>query len=565
MKTKVKGRSIYSKLFAAFFIISALVFLDYYSFLTRTHLITLHDELESNLSTIRNSITKLEYTLDMFIVARRFEDTTVSLIKRDVERLDVSVRSAVYNPRYKGLAESNALLKEGFESMAEDWQNIKNEIGTLRTAMSQEEVLLIHNAVDVHTILVSEMAERLRGLVSGGRNDILANLHSQVLRTIVGFLLVCAVGFYIFYRRIVLPMRLVSETAEEVSSGDLGTRFPQSRRGYVSQFAEKLNMMLDAIGELSAGKDKEAVRLHGKLNDKTVQIEALGLFTAVSGGSLSKMDIFTSGVREIVHRGGADAACIYIHEDGKMKLKYQEGFDSNFVESCSTIRSTEHLVAGPGPVLYETLDKCPDEGVREALSTTDFSSLLCVPVIYECNTIGMVLAAFKGSYERSPATDPFFTTVATIIGVFAGYVELFHNEYSVKRFFERVVNQLPFGVAVFDKDGTCLMLNSILKGYFGADPKEKLVGDYRITEDEVLSSQGMTQSIQKAYEGYVTEFIINYDPSHIIRYKFTGRPRKLKIKAIPFYDQGGEITNILLLYEDLSDSSDVEASTGEVV
>jgi hypothetical protein len=121
---------------------------------------------------------------------------------------------------------------------------------------------------------------------------------------------------------------------------------------------------------------------------------------------------------------------------------------------------------------------------------------------------------------------------------------------------ERVVNQVPFGVAVFDISGTCRMVNNVLKRFLGAGSDVGLVGDFQIFEDDVLRAQGMIPTIRKSYEGYGTEFIINYNPALLKKYKFKNAPRRLKISSMPFYDPGGEISSIILLYEDLSDSAE---------
>ncbi|MBI5643988.1 MAG: hypothetical protein HY954_11005, partial [Deltaproteobacteria bacterium] len=90
----------------------------------------------------------------------------------------------------------------------------------------------------------------------------------------------------------------------------------------------------------------------------------------------------------------------------------------------------------------------------------------------------------------------------------------------------------------------------------GAEQRLSAPGDYCIFEDDIFYSQGMLTSIRKSYEGYATEFIINYNPSLLTRYNFSGVQRRLRIKSFPLYDAGGEISNIVLMYEDISDAAE---------
>src|SRR3989337_2791855 len=100
MKPPSKSLATGIKLFLAFAVISLVAFWDYRLFLDKAGRIELYDELTYHINSIKVSITRLEYTLDMFVVARRFEETTVALIKRDVERLDSEIKKEVGNPAY---------------------------------------------------------------------------------------------------------------------------------------------------------------------------------------------------------------------------------------------------------------------------------------------------------------------------------------------------------------------------------------------------------------------------------------------------------------------------------
>ncbi|MEK7772982.1 MAG: hypothetical protein AAB307_01435, partial [Deltaproteobacteria bacterium] len=57
-------------------------------------------------------------------------------------------------------------------------------------------------------------------------------------------------------------------------------------------------------------------------------------------------------------------------------------------------------------------------------------------------------------------------------------------------------------------------------------------------------------------EGYSTEFVLNYNPHVIKKYNFFKGPSKsLRIKTCPLYDEGGEISNIFLIYEEVQEQN----------
>ena len=117
MKMFLKEFSIYFKFIIVFVLVLAAAAIDYHSFYNRTRKIELLEGLNDRFDTVRSSVIKLEYTLDMFIVARRFEETTVSLIKRDIMRLDTELREIIANPKFFQLINENITLSDGLVSV----------------------------------------------------------------------------------------------------------------------------------------------------------------------------------------------------------------------------------------------------------------------------------------------------------------------------------------------------------------------------------------------------------------------------------------------------------------
>lgn len=557
MKKDHKGPSTYPKLIIIILLFSLLVSADYHYFSTRLKKSDLYDELNNHFAAIRTLILKLEYTLDMFIVARRFEDTTVSLIKRDVERLGSTIDLAVNNPRYARLADDNDLLQDGFASIAEDWTTITLEVESLNEDMPQEEVMLIHNEVDVNTILVNETAERLIGVVTAAKKSLMAELYLLVLINIAGFLLLWLAAFTIIYRSLIRPVKNASDVAARIASGDFSTRFDEREGGLARPLKRSLNVMLDAIAIEGIKREERLKEEEDRLNAAVGQIKAMGLLTAFAGTSLSRADIFSSNLKEVMDHAYADAAAIHVMEGGSLILKSSEGFAGTVLDNVAVISEEAFkAVAGSGEAqVFSDLKLFPEQGYAEILRSSGYNALVIAPVEYGEETRGTVSALYSDPGTILPSTPAFLEAVATNIEVFSGYINLFHNEYTFKKFLERILNQLPIGVAVFDRSGTCTLVNSNLKNLLGTGPDNDMVGEYRILEDEVFKGQGMISSINKAYEGYRTEFIINYDPVLVKRFNFNGSQKRLKIKSVPIYDEGGEISNIVLLYEEMTDTA----------
>ncbi len=551
MKMPYKGLSNIQKFFIFLSIIFAVAILDYRSFSNKTMELELYDDLSYRLNTVKISIMKLDYLLNMFVVTG-FEKSSVDLIKGETEKLDGNMNDVLGDPKYRALFNKNGLLSQGRDSILNDWQSVKNEILRLHDRLPRDELMLIHNEVDMNTILTVEKSDRLLNSIAETRIGLFADAKSQALKSAVGFILIMLASGFILYRRVLSPVKKATVVAHRFASGDLGARFRDKSRGLVGKLANELNGMLEKISGDLALKEKKNQEIAAESKDKTGHIEAINILLRLEGRSLSRSDVFNAAVKEATGASGAEAAAIYLIEDNKLKLMSSIGFKDNMLKNGASIplESLKGFEKRESPVFFRNIDEYPDQRYGGLLKDGGFESLLIAPVSYNNEEIGFLYAAGRDKTIIERAA-PFLEAVASGVGISAGYINLFYREHDSKKFLERVIRQMPFGVAVFDRTGTCLILNDALKRYLGADPKSTLVGEYRIFEDEVFSSQAIVTSIKKSYEGYSTEFIINYNPLSVKKYNFSGPMRRLKIKSFPLYDQGGEISEIVLLYEEL--------------
>lgn len=563
MKNFLKAFSIYLKFIVLFVVIVIVAGLDYYAFYERTRKIEVLEALNNRLDTVRVSIIKLEYTLDMFIVARRFEETTVGLIKRDITRLDTDLGEIITNPKYFRVINENIMFSDGLVSIAEDWLMVKHEIGSLHEASTQAEVMLIHNAVDLKTILIQEVADRLLSIIRETKKEVLHDTRTGALWTVGAFISALLVGFFFLYKRIISQAREISVTAMQIKTTGGGARFAIGR-GTIGSLAEDLNSMLDELKKDGEARLGEFEALEQVCREKSCQIAALMAFNTIAATSLSQEKVLEAGVEEVVRCSCIGGAMVYLNDEHGLRLRASSGMNRTFSSDGAIIPQFIKSIqtdAETTTVLYDTLDEFPNERFGALVKSNGYASLCSVPIHSDGRLYGYLYVVNTSVDPLNKEHLPFIEAIASSFGTYIGYIAHFRKEYDSKNFLEMLINQLPVGVAVYDKSGTCRMINSKQKKFLGVGNYD-LVGSFRVFEDDVLVEQGMVTSIRKSYEGFVTEFIINYDPKAIKRFHFNGSPSKLRIKSIPLYDSGGEISNIALLYEEVTEDEESAEGVG---
>jgi len=571
----------------------------YQIFLYKSKEIELYDELNLRLGTMRVSITKLEYMLDMFIVAGRFEPGTVNMIKEEVDKLDLNINEIVTSQRFVKLLRDEGLLSENVTSIADDWRVIKLEVARLNTSeggkapISKDEIMLIHNAVDMNTILITEKAERLLSGASDARKRVFQETKSVFFESIVAFVLFSLICALIIYKRFISVIERASTVAGRISSGEENLAFEETR-GSVGKLGAGLNAMLRATASAAVQREADFSWQDRELAVMTRQFESLNAVMTCAGRSLSQQELFGAAVKEVLSAGhitpfgAADACAVYLIEgeipstDVLFRLKASAGFGDTPPKDLESLNATRIKTAGALLVarLFTEIDEYPDYGAASALKAMGIKTLITAPIVFGGEVKGLLLAAYRDNHGLSeggglprPAlslssnifigdmrghtsrgipssTVVFVESLAAAIGASTGHVNLFQNEFSLRRFLERIINQMPLGVAVFDCAGACRLINPQLKKMLGADPKYDFPARYNIFEDDVLLANGLMPYVKKTYAGFVSEFTVNYEPAVMLRHGFIGMPRGLRIKTFPLYDSGGEISNIMIIYEE---------------
>lgn len=561
----------------------------YQIFLFKSKEIELYDELNLRLGTMRVSITKLEYMLDMFIVAGRFEPGTVNMIKEEVDKLDINIGEVVSSPRFVKLLRDDGLLSENVTSIADDWRVIKGEVVRLNTSISRDEIMLIHNAVDMNTVLITEKAERLLNGASDARKRVFREARGVFFESIVAFVVFSLICALLIYQRFISAIGRASGIAGRISSGEENLVFEETR-GSVGRLGAGLNAMLRAAASTVDKKEADFSGQARALAVMTRQFKSLNAVMTCAGRSLSQQALFDAVVKEVLNAGGitpfggAAACAIYLIEggappaagappaDAALRLKASSGLGDTppkDIESLNALR-IKTPEAPPFAEFFNEIDDYPDYRAASALKALGFKSLITAPIVYGSEVRGLLLAAYgdnPGLHEAGAlpiSAQIFIESLAAAIGASTGHVNLFQGEFVSRRFLERVINQMPFGVAVFDAAGACRLITPQLKKLFGADQKYDFPARYNIFEDDVFLANGMMPYVKKTYEGFVSEFTVNYEPAVMLRHGFIGLPRGLRVKTLPLYDSGGEISNIIIIYEETKDTAAAESGGGTV-
>ncbi|TAN63842.1 GAF domain-containing protein, partial [bacterium] len=455
MKKRVKPIPTNLKIFAAVVFIFIMAVVDYRWFLSYSQKLELYSDLSAEIVAVRMGLAKLEYTLDMFVVTKRFEHTTVSMIRRDIEKLDKSINDVFENRKYDTIIKSDAKLTEGIRTVNTEWQTIKSEILRLNETLGPDELILIHNSVDLNTILINENNDRLISEIDDNTHRVFENTKSLALKSILVFMLLWLFAMLIFYKRITSPAMAMMAAAKRITGGG-GAYFDETSFGLMSTLAYELNLMVMAFSEQEARLTNRIGGFENEINSKKSQIESLRLLPALAGHSLSMTDVFSESLKEAIKSGGADAAAVFLYEDGKHALKASAGCNEAFFREASIFSIDDLPCAGHKARLFRTVGECQSESLRAHLTNSGFTSFITVPIVYNGAALGCLLVLRGRGEAFTDDLAVFFEAIGAGIGVTTGFLRTFHKEHIQKNFFETIIKQMPSGIAVFDRGGACM-------------------------------------------------------------------------------------------------------------
>ena len=567
MKKKNSGLSITKKFLIFIFFLFVVNGTSFWLFLEKSKEAGTYDDLNFRLHDIKFSMVKLEYGLDMFLVARHFEQEKIELIPEDVRKLDRVLRE-LESQAYTTFS-ANSPIALGIKFLADDWRVMKNDFNRLNSALSYDVVLLLHNSIDMNMFLFYEKTEKLLNDVTIGRQKAFHEIKVLVYRILaLTFLLVIGAGF-IFVIGAFYPIKALADGARKILNGEYNVTFKEGHSGEAGDIASAFNMLESSVNETHLHIEKKIAQFEVVIENARKNVDALTELADIAGESLSQQDIYMSAIKVIVLNTGASAAAVYLHDDkGALRFKAASGIGGSFGDAVSVIPPGERLTVwadGINDLTLKDIEEYPDGTLKSFLHINNYKSVLSYPIPYNKTVVGIILLIFNDPESFIPTSGPFLSAVTSFVGASTGHINFFYDEHAKRSFLDSIVQQSPLGIAVFDAEGTAMMLNATLKRMLGVASDPDFIGKYRLFEDNILDSSGLHMMIRESFEGHVSEALVDYDPSLLTWYDFNGSHMNLKIKSFPLYDAGGEITSIALIYEDQAVFPDIiEEGRGEI-
>ncbi len=550
MRQPLKTLSTSRKFLILIGLFSALFIFDSWLLFQRTRGMELYDELHHQLSVLTTDVVRLEYVLDISVITRGFEDKRSGALDADIENIDRSL-NAVARQEYADLFSDSPEFFEIRDAMLDGWRTIKGELARLGNAGSEEEVLLIHNVVDMNTFILSENASRLMEFVQEQKRIFFED-RVQVLFSVLGFsFIVALVAGFVFYKRGIAPVERFFDAANRFFKSGFSDGLDGEFPGEMGELARSINEACDRTKSTFSAMEDRSRKLREELGNRLKELESLNIVAAMVGSSLSQYEVFMRAIVEVLDSTGAFGGAVYLREGEMLKLKVSKGFSNTFFYKGGEFPLKERLVndeeESRKPLLFDSIDGYPDGRFKSVLVSEGVRALASIPILHGDKVKGFLDVAFKdgSGFDGHLA---FLEALAANLGVAVGYSELFCREHATRIFLERTIQQTPFGLAVFDRQGLCAMANSAFKNFVGGGDLTDFVGNYNIFEDEEFERQGLLDMIKKSYNGRIMEFTIEYRNRYLGGDKMT----RFRVKSYPLYDAGGNIPNVALFFDEIT-------------
>lgn len=130
-------------------------------------------------------------------------------------------------------------------------------------------------------------------------------------------------------------------------------------------------------------------------------------------------------------------------------------------------------------------------------------------------------------------------------------------ETSARRFHD-LVQQSPAIIELYDRNGLQLEVNKAYEELWGFDAATT-VGSFNVLKSAEVIETGLIHYIEKAYNGEtVTLPEYRFNPTGKTEAKSKGRARWLNTKIYPLFTDGGEVDNIVITHEDVTERKNAE-------
>jgi two-component system, cell cycle sensor histidine kinase and response regulator CckA len=127
-------------------------------------------------------------------------------------------------------------------------------------------------------------------------------------------------------------------------------------------------------------------------------------------------------------------------------------------------------------------------------------------------------------------------------------------------FFNRLIDQTPMGVIVFDAKGNAVDVNEAWMRLFGAVNKNVVIGRLNLFSSPFLQSEDIRKLISSAYAGQIVDTpSFTIDPRMFRpEYPFGNEEHTVHVKMFPVFDRNSRLVNVVAMMEDVSDRRRLE-------
>lgn len=511
------------------------------------------------ISSIKSDVVALEYAADIFIVAGDFEKgggtenlkDKAAVIDKGVAHLEGLPLAAIFG--------SDIALSGEYHAFVNDWRLVKEKIGGVTKVISREEALLIHNDIDLKTFLIRERLERLGKFIDNENAKAVSDANNRIIYGFIFSAILIFIIAYIFYNKTLKPIKAIIAMAEKIHISDKPAISSASGGEEIDTLANVLNSMADAVNRAHNTLEKDILDRTRELEARTKEFAALNRVAGLASRTLAQEEIIGAALDELILAAEADAGWVYLiepHDDGgsgsvtNLRLNAHRGVSHTFIREAKEIKPEELKFHDKGHMVINVSDI--GNKLKGLLEDMGFKKLCILPIVYENSLIGIISLAGKGAncFSGNKGNSCVFAeSMTSEMAIAIEHAKLFQKEFKSRQFVERIIHQSPVSIAVFDKNGVCVMLNTECKKLFGIANNDQVIGKYNLFKDNELEEKGYAQAIKKVFEGEFIDMEIEYDISNVRHIQVKGGPKRLKVKIFPIFDNDGSVSNIATIYE----------------
>lgn len=555
-KNPKKTFSLYAKtgIFLSLFFILAVV--DTGIFIYAVKKIGGYEEAMERLVVARNKMTQIAYELDIYVIDKGYEKGAG--LKSVIVNLDLGEQEFKEIEKWAAGLNSANLAQSELKNIFKKLENIRNNIDRLAKVKEHEEAVIIHNKVDTDISFITTSIDSMAKSDLKEKQAAVSNIERMTLEALFISIFVGIIGFFIFFKKVISPIKEASRLAAKIRTGDYGVRFdsilpmPMDEVGVI---INALNDMVTKVKDIHVYIEKQVSEWEKGYDEKIKRLTAVNNITGATLRSFKEEEILHAALDEIINVTGIDSGGIYIlNQNGVLELKVNRGFSNMFVNAVKEMKSGEGI-CGEAGILKESMvieiSQYKDNKFKPLLLMESVEKVVCVPIIcWDMFKGGIFLASRK----KRDIDISFLELIAATIASAIENAGIFQQEYHSGRFLERIINQSPIGIWITDEKGAALRINPAGMKLFNIERESQVVGKYNIFKDNIFGEKGLAQRIEKVFEGERLEFTIDYDISKVWHIDIKGRELKLKTTMFPIFGLDGKITNVVITYEDVTES-----------